>query len=123
MGRIDNKTVFPVSHQLGIGLWMSGVIAAAFLYVPPADKFVSPGCARILIFHMPCAMIAVTAYIVSTIYAVMCLARGEIASDIKSAASASMGLLFTMLATVTGMIFAKVEWGRHGTGTRGKPRF
>jgi len=90
---------------------MTAVIVAAFLYVPPADGFASPECARIMIFHVPCAIIAVVAYIVSTVYAVLCLTRDEMASDVKSAASASLGFLFTALATVTGMIFARVEWG------------
>ncbi|MCE5198933.1 MAG: cytochrome c biogenesis protein CcsA [Armatimonadota bacterium] len=90
---------------------MSAVIAAAFLYVPPAAGFAVPDAARIVIFHVPCAMISVLAYLVSTVYAIAYLKNGTIASDAKSAISAGLGFTFTALATVTGMIFAKVQWG------------
>lgn len=94
-----------------LGLWIAGVIAAAFLYLPPAKGFAAPGAARIIVFHVPCAMVAVFAYVVSMIYAIVYLAKGNIGSDTKSAASASLGFLFTVLATITGMVFAKIQWG------------
>lgn len=111
MGRVGNKPVLPIWLQALIGLEMAGVIAAVFLYLPPAKGFASPEWARMIIFHVPFAMVAVTAYVVSTVYAVLYLMRGGIANDIKSTASAWLGFLFTVLATVTGMIFAKIEWG------------
>jgi len=97
--------------QAFVGLEMTAVILAAFLYLPPAKGFEVPGCARIIVFHVPCAMVAVLAYLVSTIYAIAYLVQRNVANDIKSAASASLGFLFTVLATVTGMIFARIEWG------------
>jgi heme exporter protein C len=108
---VMNRAILPIWVQILVGLEMTCVIVAAFVYVPPAEGFASPGCARIIVFHMPCAMIAVIAYIVSTVYAIIGLARRDVFDDVKSAASASLGFLFTALATVTGMIFAKVEWG------------
>ena len=36
-------------------LWMSLVIWAAFLYVPPADKFIGES-SRIVFFHVPRAV-------------------------------------------------------------------
>jgi len=101
----------PLPLQIFIGLEIAAVIVAAFLYVPPARGFADKESARIIIFHVPCAMIATLAYAISTIYAIAYLIRGNTASDMKSAASASLGFLFTALATVTGMIFAKMEWG------------
>ena len=115
MGRLDkkaeNRAIMPLPLQIGLGIWMAGIIAAAFLYVPPAEGFAAPDAARIVIFHVPCAMLAVLAYIVSTVYAIAYLARGHADLGAKSAISASLGFLFTVLATATGMIFAKVQWG------------
>jgi heme exporter protein C len=111
MGRVNNKAVFPIWLQAFAVLELAAVAAATILYLPPAEGFASPEWARLIVFHVPCAMLAVIAYIVSTVYAVLCLTRGEVAADIKSAASASLGFLFTVLATATGMVFAKVEWG------------
>ncbi len=111
MGRVENKSAFPIWLKAFVVLELTFVAIATVLWVSPAEGFASPEWARLIVFHVPCAMIAVIAYIVSTIYAVYCLARRDISADIKSAASASLGLLFTVLATVTGMVFAKIEWG------------
>lgn len=97
--------------QILVGLELTAVIIAASLYVPPAAGFQNPEAARIILFHVPCAMVATVAYIVSTVYAIGYLVRGDALRDIKSAASASLGFLFTILATVTGMAFARIEWG------------
>lgn len=101
----------PAALQAFIGLEMVAVIIAAFLYLPPAEGFAEPEAARIIVFHVPCAMIAVVAYVVSMIYAIAYLRRRNPALDAKSAASAGLGFLFTVLATVTGMVFASVQWG------------
>jgi heme exporter protein C len=90
---------------------MCAVIVATFLWLPPANKFAVPDAARIIIFHVPNAMVAVVAFLVSTIYAIKYLRGRSLADDIKSASSAQLGLLFTLLATVTGAVFAKIQWG------------
>ena len=111
MGRIGKKSILPIWLQALIVLEMASVVAAVFAYLPPAKGFADPQWARMIIFHVPCAMVAVLAYVVSTVYAVLYLVRGQMANDLKSAASAWLGFVFTVLATITGMIFAKIEWG------------
>lgn len=102
----------PTALRVGLGLWMSAVILGTFLYIPPAQGFAYPEAARIVIFHVPCSIAALVAYIVSAIYAAGYLRGGRAISDEKSAISAGLGLLFTVLATATGMVFAKIQWGR-----------
>lgn len=117
MGRLDSKieaergVIMPVWLQVGLGVWMAGVVVASLLYLPPARGFAAPDAARIIVLHVPCAMTAVIAYIVSMVYAIAYLARRKVASDAKSAVSAGLGFLFTVLATVTGMVFAYTQWG------------
>jgi heme exporter protein C len=115
MGRLDTKTksssVMPMPLKVMWVLWTFAVIVAALFYVPPADGFADPYMARIVIFHVPCAMLAVIGYFVSTIYAVSYLVKGKMGQDIKSFVSAKLGFAFTVLATLSGMIFAKIEWG------------
>lgn len=103
--------IIPVWLQVFFGLEMAGVIAAAFLWLPPAKGFAAPEAARIIVFHVPAAMVAVLAYIISTVYAIIYLSKGGITADIKSSLSASLGFIFTVLATITGMIFARMQWG------------
>jgi heme exporter protein C len=97
--------------QIILGLWMCAVIAATFLWLPPAEGFQYPDAARIIIFHVPNAVVAAIAFLVSTVYAIKYLKGREMINDAKSAISAELGLLFALLATVTGAIFAKTQWG------------
>jgi len=66
---------------------------------------------RIMNFHVPVAWISVLAYLLSMIYAIMYLRTRNLDNDLKAASAAEIGTLFTILATVTGMIWAKLNWG------------
>ncbi len=92
--------------------WLSAVILAAFLYVRPAQGFVGES-SRIVFFHVPMAWVAVLAFLVSCITSVMYLRRRDPKDDIRASVSAALGLLFAVLATVTGSIFAKIMWGAY----------
>ncbi|MEN6358083.1 MAG: cytochrome c biogenesis protein CcsA [Armatimonadota bacterium] len=111
MGRLDSKTQSSPAILIGWIVWTLAVIVGVIVYVPPAIGFADPGAARIVVFHVPCAMLAVAAYVISTIYAIAYLAKGRVDLDIKSSVSAGLGFAFTVLATLSGMIFAKLEWG------------
>lgn len=67
--------------------------------------------ARILFFHVPMSWCAVIAYCLAMIAAIRYLRSGQIAHDEMSAATASVGTLFTVLATITGAVWAKFNWG------------
>lgn len=97
-----------MAFKIALGVWMSAVIIAAFLFVPSASGFTQ---SRIIFFHVPVAMISAAAFIVSMVYAWLYLKRRNLIDDAKSAISAELGLLFAVLATITGSIFAHVEWG------------
>ena len=68
--------------------------------------------ARILFYHVPVAWISVLAYLISMIYSIMYLRTRKIENDIKAASSAALGILFCLLATITGMLWAKFNWGQ-----------
>jgi heme exporter protein C len=93
-------------------LWMGLVIWAAFLYVPPADKFIGES-SRIVFFHVPTAWVAVLAFLISCVASVLYLRRREPGDDIRAAVAAGLGLLFAILATVTGAVFARIMWGAY----------
>ena len=95
--------------KVGLGIWMSGVIWAAFMYAPRAKALGET--TRILFFHVPCAWIATLAFLVSAVYSVQYLRRNRASDDIWSTSSAHLGLIFTILATVTGAIWADEIWG------------
>jgi heme exporter protein C len=90
-------------------LWLAGVIAAAFLYVP-ADRSLGEA-GRVIIFHVPVAWVTVLAFLVSCIYSVLYLRRRRPGDGLRAASSAALGLVFAILATATGSIFARITWG------------
>lgn len=89
--------------------WLSAVIVAAFLYAPPDKSLGEAG--RVIIFHIPVAWVTVLAFLVSCVYSVLYLRRRQPGDDLRAAASAELGLVFAILATVTGSIFARITWG------------
>ena len=93
-------------------IWMAVVIWASFMWVPSAQGFKGES-SRIVFFHVPTAWVATLAFLVSCIASVMYLRRREPKDDHRAAVSASLGLLFAILATVTGAIFARIMWGAY----------
>lgn len=75
-------------------------------YVPGLDEK-----ARILFFHVPMAWVTTLAFIMSLVFGIRYLSTKELGYDIKSSASAGLGLLFCILATLTGSLWAKFNWG------------
>lgn len=96
----------------GLLLWMAVVIWAAFMWVPSATGFKGES-SRIVFFHVPTAWVATVAFLVSCIASVIYLFRREPRDDARAAVSAGLGLLFAVLATVTGAIFARIMWGAY----------
>jgi heme exporter protein C len=67
--------------------------------------------AKIIFFHVPTAWIAVLAFLMSTIYGVKYLRKKDLDDDARSYTAAQLGLIFCILATVTGAVWAKFAWG------------
>jgi len=95
--------------QLLLFVWMSLVIVAGFLYAPLAEKLYEM--TRIIYFHIPMAWVAVLAFLISTVFSIRYLMTRSWRDDVRAAISAKLGLLFAVLATVSGAIFAKAMWG------------
>ena len=75
--------------------------------------FQNPALARIVVFHVPCSMVAYLASGVATWYAIRYLRRRDLEDDMKSRVSFALALVFWVLTTLTGAIFAKVQWGAY----------
>ena len=93
-------------------VWMLGVIGAAFFWAPTAEGFVGES-SRIVFFHVPTAWVCVLAFLISCIYSIRYLVRRDPSDDVRAAVASRLGLLFAVLATVTGAIFAKIMWNAY----------
>src|SRR5262245_54735438 len=97
-----------------LGPWMAAVICTAYLWAQPLRAFRDPEAARIIFWHVPMAMLGLLWFWVGAYFALRYLfgsRRGDAQTEVRMNISNSLGLLLTVLATVTGMVFAAVQWG------------
>ena len=92
-------------------IWIMVVIWAAFFYAPLSEGFVGQS-SRILFFHVPMAWVSFVAFLAAGAWSIRFLAGGRrVAHDHAASAAVELGLLFCVLATVTGALWARVMWG------------
>jgi heme exporter protein C len=77
-----------------------------FPYIPGLEEK-----ARIIFFHVPTAWLTVIAFFFSTYFSFKYLRNKNWQDDIKAYASAQIGMIFCILATITGSVWAKFNWG------------
>ena len=68
--------------------------------------------AKIIFFHVPTAWLLVIAFLMSTIYSFRYLRNKNLDEDAKAYSAAQLGMVFSILATVTGAVWAKFAWGQ-----------
>ena len=119
----DAKTSTPgvqgLWWKLLCGLSMIFVIYGAFFIAKGAVQFVGTGdISRIIFFHVPVAIQCSLWFFVSGYYSLRVLqsAPGSAAktdADIKASTSMELGFIASILATITGSVFARVEWNSY----------
>ncbi len=67
--------------------------------------------AKIIFFHVPTSWLTVIAFLMSTIYSIKYLRKKDLIDDAKAHTAAQLGMIFCILATVTGAVWAKFAWG------------
>lgn len=96
--------------KYGLFVWLAVVICFAIIAPIPAVGSMGER-ARILYFHVPTAWVSTVAFIMALFYGAQYIRKRDILYDYKAASAAALGLMFAVLATVTGAIWAKFEWG------------
>ncbi len=106
--------------KISVSVWITGIIIAGiafpmvrgphtwyeFPFIPGLEEK-----ARNIIFHVPISWATVVAFIMSMYYGSMYLRKKDMDYDLRSVSSASLGLLLCVLATLTGAVWAKFNWG------------
>ncbi|MCE5284623.1 MAG: cytochrome c biogenesis protein [Pelosinus sp.] len=95
----------------GLTLGFLGALYAVFYIVPPAEGL--GNLVRIAFFHIPVAWVSVLAFLLSAYWGGQYLRKHEMSYDWKSSAAAVLGLVFCLLATISGAVFAKLTWGAY----------
>jgi heme exporter protein C len=92
-------------------LWIAGWIVAGFMWAPLVP--VLGETTRVLYFHIPAAWVTVLALGWSMVHSLLYLKRRNLEHDHQAAAAAEIGLLFCLVATVSGALWAKAMWGAY----------
>jgi len=92
-------------------LWIAAWIVAAFVWAPLVP--VLGETTRVLYFHIPAAWVTVLALGWSMIHSLLYLKRRNLEHDHQAAAAAEIGLMFCVVATVSGALWAKAMWGAY----------
>ena len=90
-------------------IWLALVISGAFLWAPLAKGLKEY--TRVLYFHVPMAWITVIAFLMSAVYSILYLKKRLPIYDLYAEATNQLGIIFAILATITGSIWAKANWG------------
>ena len=91
--------------------WMAGWIVAAFTWAPLVP--VLGETTRVLYFHIPAAWVTVLALGWSMVHSLLYLKRRKLEHDDHAAAAAEIGILFCVVATASGSLWAKAMWGSY----------
>src|SRR6202166_3307781 len=117
MEPLKKRTALAASWLLW--LWLAAAIVGAFEYAPLAAKFIGQS-SRILFFHVPMAWAAFTAFITAGVCSLRYLFGGrppgaprQARHDRAARAAIELGLLFGVLATVTGAVWSRIMWGAY----------
>ena len=97
--------------RLVLFLWIAGWMVAAFAWAPVVP--VLGATTRVLYFHIPAAWVTVLALAWSMGHSLLYLRRRRIEHDQHAAAAAEIGILFCIVATVSGSMWAQAMWGSY----------
>ena len=95
--------------RLLIFIWIAATMVVALLVAPLVPMLRET--TRVLYFHIPSAWVTVLALGWSMVNSILYLLRRDLRNDDHAASAAELGLVFCIVATVTGSIWAKSMWG------------
>ena len=96
--------------------WILFVLMSALIvlsFVLPAPQQQIGEASRIFYYHIPQAWLSILAFGAAMVYSIRYLKTKDQKYDDRAVVSNALGLIFAILATVSGAIFAKVTWGAY----------
>jgi heme exporter protein C len=94
-------------------LILSWVIIGAWIFPPPTPIINNPEVFRIIYFHFPMAITTVVAFGLGMYYSIKYLSNRDLKYDLREVIAARLGIIFCVLAALSGSIFAKNTWGSY----------
>ncbi len=91
------------------------VIIGGFMFDVPKLNILNESI-RNLYFHVPMWFGMIISLLISVIFSIIYLAKGNAKSDIQAAEYANTGIVFGVLGLLTGMVWAQYTWGSYWSG-------
>lgn len=92
-------------------LWIAAAMVLGFTWAPTVPFLEET--TRVIYFHVPAAWVTVVALAWSMVHSVLYLRRRDLRHDDQAAAAAELGVMFCILATISGSLWAKAQWGSY----------
>lgn len=106
---METKSV--MERILGVAALLSMLVGSAIgLFVVPADA-AQGNVQRLMYVHVPAAWLAFLAFFLVFLMSVLYLIQRDLRWDRVAAASAEIGVVFTALTLLLGMMWGKPTWG------------
>jgi heme exporter protein C len=106
---VEPKTA--VEKTLGVAALLSLLAGSTIgLFVVPADA-AQGNVQRLMYVHVPAAWLAFLAFFIVFLMSVLYLIQRDVRWDRVAAASAEIGVVFTVLTLLLGMMWGKPTWG------------
>lgn len=86
-------------------------LTAITVAAPPAKGFMNPDLARILLWHLPCALLSTIFLFMSAVWACRAIASPTSDNSARLAASLDLTTILAVLTLLTGSVFSRVQWG------------
>lgn len=100
------KTIYRLVLFLAIG-----VLTWAAYAVPDARLFLNPQMARMIFFHLPCALSCTIFFYFGAYLSLRVLLTHRLEWDVRAASANELGMVLAVLTMLTGMIFSRYQWG------------
>jgi heme exporter protein C len=89
---------------------VAAVTVWSFL-LPDAAVFQRTNMAKILIWHLPCPMLAISLLAIGAWFSFQVVRKKSMDYDLRAIACMELGYLFCLLTMGTGIVFSEVQWG------------
>jgi heme exporter protein C len=103
--------------NLVLGIWVAAGLLLGFAMPPIVENAAEPAAKlftrQIAYFHVPMAIAMEVAFLVAAWNGVRWLQTRQVRYDALSVSFAEVGAIFGIIATITGAIFAKANWGAY----------
>lgn len=115
LASVPTSTGSRATHVLGVLCLLGlGALALFGLLLSPADVNQLDS-VRLMYVHVPVALVAFFAFFVTALGSAMWLWKRSTWWDLVAGASAEVGVVFTALTLVTGMLWGRPTWGVYWT--------